>query len=151
MAYDFTYPRVDVTTTALKRKTLSETVEDTLVLFAPFKGSYGPVNEIVICHSYSDFTDSFGDLDYDVNGQNGIQIKNWLDNGGTVYAVRVEVTDGKVPFESQIVPAKTAESLLEAIGVIYPILNMGERHFSLVENSENSAVNEISAIPFTIK
>ena len=98
MALNYNFPRVDVTTTALQRKNLSPVTEDTLVLFAPFKGSYGPVNEIVICHSYADFTDSFGELDYNVNGQNGIQIKNWLDNGGTVYAIRVEVTDEKLPF-----------------------------------------------------
>jgi hypothetical protein len=97
MAYDFTYPRVDITTTALKRKTLSETVEDTLVLFAPFKGSYGPINKVVIVHSYDEFADTFGELSYEISGQNGIQIKNWLDNGGTVYAVRVEVTDEKIP------------------------------------------------------
>ena len=137
MALNYNFPRVDVTTTALQRKNLSPVTEDTLVLFAPFKGSYGPVNEIVICHSYADFTDSFGELDYNVNGQNGIQIKNWLDNGGTVYAIRVEVTDEKLPFGSQIIPAKAADSVTQ---------NMFSSIFS--KNSTSLyAINALSQIP----
>ena len=134
MALNYNFPRVDVTTTALQRKNLSPVTEDTLVLFAPFKGSYGPINEVVICHSYADFTDSFGELDYDINGQNGIQIKNWLDNGGTVYAVRVEVTEENKPLGTHVIPAEYANKIVDDIDPIFP-LDQGENHLYLVENS----------------
>ena len=88
-SYKYTYPRVDITTTALSRPVLTENVPDTLVLFAPFRANIGPVNQFVICHSRADFETTFGTIDYTIQGQNGLNILHWLNNGGTVYAVRV--------------------------------------------------------------
>lgn len=92
-SYKYTYPRVDITTTALSRPILIENVPDTLVLFAPFKADIGPLNKIVICHSLEEFESTFGAIDYSVQGQNGLNIQHWLRSGGTVYAARVG-TDG---------------------------------------------------------
>lgn len=88
-SYKYTYPRVDITTTALSRPVLNENVPDTLVLFAPFKADLGPVNQFVICHTRAEFETTFGTIDYAIQGQNGLNILHWLNNGGTVYAVRV--------------------------------------------------------------
>lgn len=92
-SYKYTYPRVDITTTALSRPVLTENVPDTLVLFAPFKANIGPLNKIVVCHSLEEFETTFGAIDYVVQGQNGLNIQHWLRSGGTVYAARVG-TDG---------------------------------------------------------
>jgi hypothetical protein len=67
-SYTYTYPRVDITTTALSRPVLTENVPDTLVLFAPFKAELGPVNQIVVCHTRSEFEETFGQIDYSIQG-----------------------------------------------------------------------------------
>lgn len=92
-SYTYTYPRVDITTTALSRPVLTENVPDTLVLFAPFKAELGPVNQIVVCHTRSEFEETFGQIDYSIQGQNGLNILHWLSNGGTVYAARLATPD----------------------------------------------------------
>ena len=88
MSISYTYPRVDVVTTALQRQTYNETIDDTLVMFAPFKSSMGPMDEIKRIHSLGEFEATYGTTDYSVMGHTGLNIRNWLNNGGTVYAMR---------------------------------------------------------------
>ena len=88
MSISYTYPRVDVVTTALQRQTYNETIDDTLVMFAPFKSSMGPMDEIKRIHSLGEFEATYGTTNYSVMGHTGLNIRNWLNNGGTVYAMR---------------------------------------------------------------
>ena len=92
MSISYTYPRVDVVTTALQRQTYNETIDDTLVMFAPFKSSMGPMDEIKRIHSLEEFEAIYGTTNYSVMGHTGLNIRNWLNNGGTVYAMRHDVT-----------------------------------------------------------
>lgn len=90
MAISYTYPRVDVNTTALTRKILTENVEDTLVMLSIFSASIGPVDTINRIHTLSQFESIYGTITEKEFGNNGLNIKNWLNNGGTVYAMRHE-------------------------------------------------------------
>lgn len=88
--YDnYSYPRVRLSTTALRHTRQLPEAEDTTILFAALAADRGPANKIVKLHSVSDLVSVFGNLSYDVNGQNALNIYNWLAAGGTVYAVRL--------------------------------------------------------------
>jgi hypothetical protein len=93
MAISYTYPRVDVITKALQRQTYTQTVDDTLVLFAPFKAAMGPMDEIIRIHSLGEFEETYGAITYSEWGQTGLNIRNWLENGGTVYAMRHDLAE----------------------------------------------------------
>ena len=86
---NFTYPRVTLSTTARARSSVGPAVEDTTILFAPIIAERGPVDEVVVCHTLSEFIDVFGDLDYKSNKLQAFNVYNWLSNGGTVYAKRL--------------------------------------------------------------
>jgi hypothetical protein len=95
MAIFYTHPRVDISKTAITRKTLTESNPDSIRLFAPFKSSYGPTNEIKILHTEADFIANYGDFNFNQQGQNALNIRNWLHNGGTVYAMRADDGNGE--------------------------------------------------------
>ena len=90
MAIFYTHPRVDINKTAITRQRLVESEPDSLRLFAPFKSSFGPTNEISILHDISDFTQTYGEFNFDQQGQTALNIRNWLLQGGTVYGMRVD-------------------------------------------------------------
>ena len=90
MAIFYTHPRVDINKTAITRQRLVESEPDSLRLFAPFKASFGPTNEISILHDISDFTQPYGEFNFDQQGQTALNIRNWLLQGGTVYGMRVD-------------------------------------------------------------
>jgi len=83
------YPRVSLTTQTIKRSTASTETEDTTVLFASFISEKGPTKEIKKIHSLSEFISIYGEADFDYQGQNILNIINWLNSGGTVYAYRL--------------------------------------------------------------
>ena len=94
----FKYPRVDIEEIKNIYRPSSDdnTKTDSIVLFAPFKGNFGPSNEMRIIHSLDEFISTYGDPSYEMDGQNSLQIRNWLNNGGTVYAMRLENDDHSV-------------------------------------------------------
>ena len=94
----FKYPRVDIEEIKNIYRPSSDdnTKTDSIVLFAPFKGNFGPSNEMRIIHSLDEFKSTYGEPSYEMDGQNSLQIRNWLKNGGTVYAMRLEDDDHSV-------------------------------------------------------
>ena len=89
------YPRVDVSTKALTHSSVGAAAEDTTVLFVPLCTKKGPSAVVTPVHSLSEFITTFGSLDYDINGQTALNVYNWLSNGGTVYAWRLDNTTAK--------------------------------------------------------
>ena len=91
----FKYPRVDIEEIKNIYRPSSDdnTKTDSIVLFEPFKG---PSNEMRIIHSLDEFISTYGEPSYEMDGQNSLQIRNWLNNGGTVYAMRLENDDHSV-------------------------------------------------------
>lgn len=87
--YDYSYPRVRLSTTALRHSSVQPDVEDTTILFAAFASEKGPTDKIVRIHTLSEFIMTYGNLDYDINRQTALNIYNWLNAGGTVYALRL--------------------------------------------------------------
>ena len=86
---DYLYPRVDITTRALKHSSVMPAPEDTTILFAPLITPKGPSQVVTPLHSIAELTSTFGSLSYEKNGQMALNVYNWLDNGGTVYLYRM--------------------------------------------------------------
>lgn len=118
MAISYTYPRVDVNTTALTRRILTETVDDTISMLSIFNSKGGPVDTITRIHGISQFESIYGSLDDDMLGNTGLNIKNWLSNGGTVYAMR------HIPSENSI----------ESYGIDVDDIIRGQRAYSEISD-----------------
>ena len=61
----------------------------------PMVTKKGPHNRVIPVHSLAEFINVFGVLDadsYDKNGQTALNAYNWLNNGGTLYVVRLDNT-----------------------------------------------------------
>lgn len=89
MAKNYTYPRVAISSTAKVHSSVQPAVADTTVMFVPLVTEKGPDREIVRIHSLSEFIGTFGNLTYERNGQQALNVYNWLRNGGTCYVYRI--------------------------------------------------------------
>ena len=83
------YPHVGITTNAAVRKSTPADESTATTLFAPFVAKKGPENVGVKIYSNSEFISTFGALDYSEQGQQVLNIGNWLNNGGAVLACRM--------------------------------------------------------------
>ena len=86
------YPHVGITTNAAVRKSTPADESTATTLFAPFVAKKGPENVGVKIYSNSEFISTFGALDYSEQGQQVLNIGNWLNNGGAVLACRMTAT-----------------------------------------------------------
>lgn len=107
MAKNYTYPRVDVSTTALTHSSSRPQAEDTLILFAPFLSDRGPTDTIVKIHSLEEFRSVYG-LDSTRMERTLLNISNWLVAGGTVYAFRLSNKGTKAWFAEAKIEYKPA-------------------------------------------
>jgi len=100
----YTYPHVNISTTANKRKTATVAESNATTLLAPFTCDRGPENELVAIDNFSDFVQTYGELDYSIADQRQIlNIGNWLSNGGRVLACRLtDIGDDDVDRAAQI-------------------------------------------------
>ena len=66
----FKYPRVDIEEIKNIYRPCSDdnTKTDSIVLFAPFKGNFGPSNEMRIIHSLDEFIFTYGEPSYEMDG-----------------------------------------------------------------------------------
>lgn len=89
MAQNYSYPRVTISTTALKHANLQPVAVDTTILFVPMVTEKGPTDVVYPVHSLAEFVEVFGELDYHRYGLVALNVANWLTNGGTVYLYRL--------------------------------------------------------------
>lgn len=89
MVKNYLYPRVEISTTALKHSNTVPEGEDTTRLFVPLLTKKGPDGEVTKVRSLSEFISIFGELDYATNGQMALNLYNWLNNGGMAYIYRM--------------------------------------------------------------
>ena len=90
----YTYPHVEITQKVLQSRQPTVTESTATRLLAPFVSDRGPSNQLVAIDSYSDFINTFGELDYKKEGQEQIlYIGNWIANGGRVCACRLVVKE----------------------------------------------------------
>lgn len=89
MAQNYLYPRVTISTKALKHSNSQPEAVDTTILFAPMVAERGPAGEVRPIHSLPEFVSVFGELDYDKYGLTALNVANWLNAGGTVYVYRL--------------------------------------------------------------
>lgn len=96
MAITNIHPHVGVQVNANKRKAVVAEEPKVPVMFAPFVSNKGPVGisyktngGVLKCYSNSEFISVYGDLELKEQGQQVLNIGNWLENGGAVLPMRM--------------------------------------------------------------
>ena len=90
MAIEYKYPRVTISTLAKTHSVRMPERADTTVLFQPIYAKKGPVDNIVRLFTVDELITTYGEPDFATQGQSILNAINWLKNGGTVYATRVD-------------------------------------------------------------
>ena len=96
MAITNIHPHVGVQVNAAKRKAVVAEEPRVPILFAPFVSNKGPVGisyktngGVLKCYNIADFISIYGDLEFKEQGQQVLNIGNWLENGGGVLPCRL--------------------------------------------------------------
>jgi len=89
------FPHVGVSYHAAERKRVVTENNSIPTLFAPFISERGPENIPYKVYNNAEFLQAFGTLNYTEQGQQVLNIGNWLNSGGAVLAYRMT----KVPTE----------------------------------------------------
>ena len=96
MAITNIHPHVGVQINAAKRKAVVAEEPKVPILFAPFVSNKGPVGisyktngGVLKCYNNGEFISYYGDLEFKEQGQQVLNIGNWLENGGGVLPCRL--------------------------------------------------------------
>ena len=96
MAITNIHPHVGVQINAAKRKAVVAEEPKVPILFAPFVSNKGPVGisyktngGVLKCYNNAEFISIYGDLEFKEQGQQVLNIGNWLENGGGVLPCRL--------------------------------------------------------------
>jgi hypothetical protein len=89
MAITKIYPHVNVTTTAIVRPVLTGEDTGATSLFVPFLAKKGLSDGIQKIFSLSQFVAEYGQANYALQGRSILNIYNWLNAGGSIYALRL--------------------------------------------------------------
>lgn len=87
------YPHVNVTMKALLRRTPQVVESDATTMFVPFYAKKGLNNEVKKIYNLSQFISEYGEPDVNYQGRGILNIYNWLNAGGAVYALRLTSPD----------------------------------------------------------
>jgi hypothetical protein len=83
------YPHVNVTTTALVRNPGDFIDTGATSLFVPFLAEKGLSDEIQKIFNLTQFISEYGEPDFSYQGRSILNIYNWLNAGGSIYALRL--------------------------------------------------------------
>jgi hypothetical protein len=87
------YPHVNVTTTALIRNAVEAVDTGATTLFVPFLAKKGLANKAQKILNLGQFVAEYGEPDYEFQGRSILNAYNWLNAGGSVYALRLAGSD----------------------------------------------------------
>lgn len=90
------YPHVNVTTRALIRTAPVTADDGATTMFVPFYAKRGLSNEVQKIYNLDQFISEYGEPDYDYQGRSILNIYNWLNAGGAVYALRLVSPDADI-------------------------------------------------------
>jgi hypothetical protein len=90
------YPHVNVTTTALIRSAVEAVDTGATTLFVPFLAKKGLANKAQKILNLGQFVAEYGEPDYAYQGRSILNAYNWLNAGGSVYALRLVGSDAAV-------------------------------------------------------
>jgi hypothetical protein len=83
------FPRVTVSKYAVPRVTTEFIDNNTTTLFVPFVSARGPENKVQRIFSLAHFISEYGEADFTAQGRTILNVYNWLNAGGTLYALRL--------------------------------------------------------------
>lgn len=102
MAIKNIHPHVGIEYNA-KRRVRSVTVENTApTLFAPIVAKRGPENVPYKVYSNAEFISTFGQLEFSEQGQQVLNIGNWLNNGGAVMVYRMATVPANMKYKKNV-------------------------------------------------
>jgi hypothetical protein len=90
------YPHVNVTTRALIRTAPVLANDEATVMFVPFYAKKGLNNEVQKIYNLDQFISEYGEPDFDYQGRSILNIYNWLNAGGVIYALRLVSPDAEI-------------------------------------------------------
>jgi hypothetical protein len=123
MAITKIYPHVNVTTTAIVRPVLTGEDTGATSLFVPFLAKKGLSDGIQRIFSLSQFVAEYGQADYALQGRSILNIYNWLNAGGSIYALRL-VGAGRGTATSKLL-GTAANVTTFAVGQSIKIVSLG--------------------------
>jgi hypothetical protein len=88
------YPHVNVTTTALLRNPVDFLETGATSLFVPFIAKKGLSDKIQKVFNLTQFISEYGEPDFVYQGRTVLNIYNWLNAGGSIYALRLVGEEG---------------------------------------------------------
>jgi hypothetical protein len=83
------YPHVNVTTTALLRNPVDFLETGATSLFVPFIAKKGLSDKIQKIFNLAQFISEYGEPDFAFQGRTILNVYNWLNAGGSIYALRL--------------------------------------------------------------
>lgn len=90
------YPHVNVTTTALLRGAVEAVDTGATTLFVPFLAKKGLANKAQKILNLNQFVSEYGEPDFAYQGRSILNAYNWLNAGGSIYALRLVGSDAVV-------------------------------------------------------
>jgi len=105
MAITKIYPHVNITTTAIVRPEVITEDNAATSLFVPFRAKKGLSDQIQRIYTLGQFVSEYGQADFDYQGRTVLNIYNWLNAGGSIFALRLvgdtgAVATGRFPAEA---------------------------------------------------
>jgi hypothetical protein len=101
------YPHVNVTTRALIRTAPVLADDEATAMFVPFYAKKGLSNEVQKIYNLDQFISEYGEPDFDYQGRTILNIYNWLNAGGAIYALRLVSPDAEKAQNSEEIGGET--------------------------------------------
>ena len=99
------YPHVNVTTKALIRTAPEFVDSEATTMFVPFYSKKGLANQVQKIYILEQFISEYGEPDFDYQGRTVLNIYNWLNAGGAIYALRLTSPDAKKAEATEVIVA----------------------------------------------
>ena len=92
---NYYFPRVNTSFYAMTRTPATPEESNATILFAPLSATKGPENELTYVYSIAEYKEKFGNINFEDQGQQILNVCRWLNAGGVAAVYRMN--DGYEP------------------------------------------------------
>ena len=117
---NYYFPRVNTSFYAMTRTPATPEESNATILFAPLSATKGPENELTYVYSIAEYKEKFGNINFEDQGQQILNVCRWLNAGGVVAVYRMN--DGYEPSISN--------------GSVSGVVTTGEDYTKRIENEK---------------
>lgn len=146
---NYYFPRVNTSFYAMTRTPATPEESNATILFAPLSATKGPENELTYVYSIAEYKEKFGNINFEDQGQQILNVCRWLNAGGVVAVYRMNdgyvtsVTNGSVSVDPQTEDYKKRIAN-EKIGLE---ISNNEIYWTINDHRTNIKVNKDNGIP----